>query len=190
MEASNACDLLFFTNQCQVYKAKASDFQDTKASVLGDFIPAKLGMEEGENALFMAVTKDYAGYLLFFFENGKAAKVDMSAYATKTNRRKLLNAYSDKSPASAFFYVQEDGEYLLTSSQGRMLLMHTGAVQAKTTRSTQGVAVMTLKRGQRLLKAVPYEEGMLQNPNRYRKNIPAAGSLPSAQETAGEQLKL
>ena len=190
VEASNACDLLFFTNQCQVYKAKASDFQDTKASVLGDFIPAKLGMEEGENALFMAVTKDYAGYLLFFFENGKAAKVDMSAYATKTNRRKLLNAYSDKSPASAFFYVQEDGEYLLTSSQGRMLLMHTGAVQAKTTRSTQGVAVMTLKRGQRLLKAVPYEEGMLQNPNRYRKNIPAAGSLPSAQETAGEQLKL
>ncbi len=190
VEASNACDLLFFTNQCQVYKAKASDFQDTKASVLGDFIPAKLGMEEGENALFMAVTKDYAGYLLFFFENGKAAKVDMSAYATKTNRRKLLNAYSDKSPASAFFYVQEDGEYLLTSSQGRMLLMHTGAVQAKATRSTQGVAVMTLKRGQRLLKAVPYEEGMLQNPNRYRKNIPAAGSLPSAQETAGEQLKL
>ena len=190
VEASNACDLLFFTNQCQVYKVKASDFQDTKASVLGDFIPAKLGMEEGENALFMAVTKDYAGYLLFFFENGKAAKVDMSAYATKTNRRKLLNAYSDKSPASAFFYVQEDGEYLLTSSQGRMLLMHTGAVQAKATRSTQGVAVMTLKRGQRLLKAVPYEEGMLQNPNRYRKNIPAAGSLPSAQETAGEQLKL
>ncbi len=190
VEASNACDLLFFTNQCQVYKVKASDFQDTKASVLGDFIPAKLGMEEGENALFMAVTKDYAGYLLFFFENGKAAKVDMSAYATKTNRRKLLNAYSDKSPASAFFYAQEDGEYLLTSSQGRMLLMHTGAVQAKATRSTQGVAVMTLKRGQRLLKAVPYEEGMLQNPNRYRKNIPAAGSLPSAQETAGEQLKL
>lgn len=190
VEATNACDLLFFTNQCQVYKAKVSDFQDTKASVLGDFIPAKLGMEEGENALFMAVTKDYAGYLLFFFENGKAAKVDMSAYATKTNRRKLLNAYSDKSPASAFFYVQEDGEYLLTSSQGRLLLMHTGAIQAKSTRNTQGVAVMTLKRGQRLLKAVPYEEEMLQNPNRYRKNIPATGSLPSVQETAGEQLKL
>ena len=189
LEAGNTFDLLFFTDRCQVYKARASDFGDTKASVLGEYIPARLGMDEGENAVYMAVTRDYDGYLLFFFENGKAAKVDMSAYATKTNRRKLLGAYSDKSPLVAVLYVKEDCEVLLTSSQGRMLLLHTGAVAPKTTRSTQGVAAMTLRRGQRLLKAELYEDGMLANPDRYRKNIPAAGAMPTAQETAGEQIK-
>jgi DNA gyrase subunit A len=190
IEDTNSAELLFFTDQHQVYKAKAADFSDTKASVLGDYIPAKLGMDEGENALYMAVTKDYSGYMLFFFENGKAAKVDMSAYATKTNRKKLIGAYSDKSPVVAIFYVKEDGEFLLTSSQGRMLLFHSGAIQSKTTRSTQGVAVMTLRKGSRVLKVQPYIEDMLKNPNRYRKNIPAAGSMPSADETEGEQLKL
>ncbi|HEX2986353.1 MAG TPA: DNA topoisomerase (ATP-hydrolyzing) subunit A [Caproiciproducens sp.] len=190
IEDTNSAELLFFTDRCQVYKAKASDFGDTKASVLGDYIPARLGMDEGENAVYMAVTKEYDGYMLFFFENGKAAKVDMSAYATKTNRRKLIGAYSDKSPIVAVAYVKEDGEFLLTSSQGRMLLVHTGAIQSKSTRSTQGVALMTMKKGSRLLKAVPYEEDMLKNPNRYRKNIPAAGSMPAAEDTEGEQLKL
>ena len=190
IEDTNSADLLFFTDHCQVYKAKASDFGDTKASVLGDYIPAKLGMEEGENAIYMAVTKDYAGYMLFFFENGKAAKVDMSAYATKTNRRKLLGAYNDKSPVVSAAYVMQDEEFLLTSSQGRMLLLHTGAIQSKATRSTQGVAVMTFRKGSRLLKAEKYEEDMLKNPNRYRKNIPAAGSMPTAEDTAGEQMKL
>lgn len=190
MEDTNACELLFFTDKCQVYKAKGSDFADTKASVLGDYIPAKLGMDEGENAVYMAVTKEYDGYMIFCFENGKIAKVDMQAYATKTNRRKLLAAYGDKSPVTSIFYVKEDCELLLTSSQGRMLLVHTGAVQAKTTRSTQGVAALTLKRGQRLLSVQEYTEGMLQNPDRYRKNIPATGSMPTAQETQGEQMKL
>lgn len=190
LEDSNACDLLFFTNKCQVYKAKAADFSDTKASVLGDYIPAKLGMDEGENAIYMAVTKDYDGYMLFCFENGKVAKVDMETYATKTNRKKLLSAYSDKSPINTIFYVKADCELLLTSSQGRMLLIHTGAIQAKTTRNTQGVAVMTLKRGQRVLNVQEYTEGMLQNPNRYRKNIPATGAMPNAEETVGEQLTL
>ncbi|MGX8699705.1 DNA gyrase subunit A [Caproiciproducens sp.] len=190
IEDSNTADLLFFTDRCQVYKAKANDFGDTKASVLGEYIPAKLGMDEGENALCMAVTHDYDGYMLFFFENGKAAKVDMSAYATKTNRRKLLNAYCGKSPAVRIAYVKEDCDFMLTSLQGRILLVHTGAVPSKSTRSTQGVAVMTLRKGSRLLRAEPYGEGMLVNPNRYRKNIPASGSLPAAEETAGEQLKL
>ena len=147
-------------------------------------------MDEGENAIYMAVTKDYGGYMLFFFENGKVAKVNMESYATKTNRRKLLGAYSDKSPAASIAYIQEDCEFLLTSAQGRMLLMHTGAVQPKTTRNTQGVAAMTLRKGGRLLRAVPYAEGMLKKPDRYRKNIPALGTLPTPEETEGEQLTL
>ncbi|HJB50355.1 MAG TPA: topoisomerase IV [Candidatus Anaeromassilibacillus stercoravium] len=190
VESTNNVDLLFFTDRAQVYKAKASDFGDTKASVLGEYIPAKLGMDEGENAIYMAVTKDYGGYMLFFFENGKVAKVNMESYATKTNRRKLLGAYSDKSPAASIAYIQEDCEFLLTSAQGRMLLMHTGAVQPKTTRNTQGVAAMTLRKGGRLLRAVPYAEGMLKKPDRYRKNIPALGALPTPEETEGEQLTL
>lgn len=190
IEDTNTADLLFFTDHCQVYKAKAGDFNDTKASVLGDYIPAKLGMDEGENALYMAVTKDYSGYMLFFFENGKAAKVDMTAYSTKTNRRKLIGAFNDKSPIAAVVYVPEDREFLLTSSQGRMLLIHSGAIPSKSTRSTQGVAVMTLRKGGRVLKAEPYEEGRLHSPNRFRKNIPAVGSMPGAEETEGEQLTL
>jgi DNA gyrase subunit A len=190
VESFNSADLLFFTDKCQVYKAKTSDFSDTKASVLGEYIPAKLGMDEGENTLYMAVTKEYEGYMLFFFENGKAAKVDMSAYATKTNRRKLLSAYCDKSPVVSIAYVTEDCEFLLTSLQGRMLLMQTGAIPSKATRSTQGVAVMTLRKGSRVLRAEPFSEEMLENPQRYRKNIPAIGALPEAKDTVGEQLKL
>lgn len=190
IESSNAVELLFFTDRAQVYKAKASDFGDTKASVLGEYIPAKLGMDEGENALYMAVTKDHSGYMLFCFENGKVAKVELQAYATKTNRRKLLGAYSDKAPITAILHLQEDSEVLFTNAQGRMLLVHTGAIQPKTTRNTQGVAVMTLRKGGRLMQAVPYAEGMLMKPDRYRKNIPAIGALPTAEETAGEQTTL
>ena len=191
IEAGNNSDLLFFTDRCQVYKAKAADFAETKASVLGEYIPARLGMDEGESAVYMAVTKAYEGCMLFVFENGKVAKVEMNAYATKTNRKKLLNAYSDKAPLAAAFYAQEDGEYLLTSSAGRMLLVHSGAIAAKSTKNTQGVAVMTLKRGHRVLHAEAYREGMLSKPNRHRtKTLPAAGMLPAADETAGEQLKL
>ena len=190
LEATNACDLLFFTDRCQVYKTRASDFSDTKASVLGEFIPARLGMDEGENAVFMAVTKDYTGWMLFFFENGKVAKVELSAYETKTNRKKLLGAYSDKSPLACAQQLSEDGEFLVTSSQGRLLLFHTGAVASKATRNTQGVQVMTLKKGARVLSAVPYQEDMLKKTDRYRKNIPATGALPLPEETEGEQMTL
>ena len=189
-EAANSDDLLFFTDRCQVYKARASDFGDTKASVLGEYIPARLGMDEGENAVYMAVTKDYGGYMLFFFENGKAAKVDMAAYETKTNRRKLLGAYSDKSPLVCAHYIREYGEFLLTNAQGRLLLFHTGAAASKSSRSTQGVQVMTLRKGGRVISAVPYQEGMLKKPDRYRKNIPAVGAMPLPEETEGEQMTL
>jgi DNA gyrase subunit A len=190
LESTNGAELLFFTDRCAVYKARAADFPDTKASVLGEYIPARLGMEEGENAVFMAVTTDYSGFLLFFFENGKAAKVDLAAYRTKTNRRRLVGAYGNKSPLVAAGQTERDCEYLLTSSKGRMLLVHTGAVPVKATRSTQGVAVMTLRRNARLARAVPYREGMLKKPERYRKKIPASGSLPAPEETEGEQLTL
>ena len=190
LEAQNTAELLFFSNKSQVYKMKAADFADTKASVLGEYIPARAQMDEGESAAYMAVTYQYDGFMLFFFENGKVAKVEMSAYQTKQNRKKLLNAYSDKSPLTAALYVREDCEVLLTASSGRMLLFHTGLIAPKATKNTQGVQAMNLKKGQRLMSARLYEEGMLQNPNRYKKNLPALGALPEAGENAGEQLKL
>ena len=189
IESMNSADLLFFTNRCTVYKAKASDFPDTKASVLGEYIPAQLGMEEGELPVYLAVTADYTGYMVFFFENGKAAKVDLSAYETKTNRKKLVKAYSDKSPLAGCEKIDQDCEILLTSSQGKLLLAHTGAVASKATRDSQGVAVMTLRRNARLRSVALYEEGMLRKPDRYRKSIPSAGSAPSPDEQ-GEQLTL
>ena len=190
MESTNNRELLFFTNRCQVYKAKIADFDDTKASVLGDFIPAKLGMEEGENVIYMAVTKDYSGFMLFFFENGKVAKVELSAYETKTNRKKLVKAYSNKSLLAAARFAAEDCELVLQSSAGRLLLLHTGAIAPKSTKDTIGVAVMTLKRGQKLLHVRDYREGEFAKPHRYRtKNLPAAGALLSA-EDEGEQLAL
>ena len=190
LEDTNSTDLLFFSDRCQVYKLKASDFDDTKASVLGEYIPAKAQMDEGERAVYLAPTKDYAGFLLFFFENGKAAKVEMSAYQTKTNRKKLISAYSDKSPLATALYLREDCEVLLTASSGRMLLFHTGLIQPKATKNTQGVQAMNLKKGQRVMGAVVYEEGMLQNPSRYKKKLPALGALPTEEETAGEQMTI
>lgn len=190
-ESTNTADLLFFTNKSQVYKAKASDFSDTKASVLGEYIPAKLGMEEDEIAVTMIVTKDYSGFVLFGFENGKVAKVPLNSYITKTNRKKLTGAYSDKFPLSDIEFITEDCDILLTASSGRMLLLHSGSIALKTTRSTQGVAVIKLKKGQRLMRLEKYEEGRFVNPNRYRsKTIPTLGALPSGEEAESLQLKL
>lgn len=190
IETTNNHELLFFSDQCSVYKSHADDFKDTKTSVMGDYIPARLGFAEGEGARYMAVLSDYSGYMLFFYENGKVAKVEMSAYATKTNRRKLVGAYSDKSPLVAMFYVPEDGEFVLTSTSGRRLLVHTGAIAPKATRSTIGVQVLTLK-GKHTLKSVtPYVPGSLTKESRYRtKSLPAAGAMPQA-EDFGEQLSL
>lgn len=189
LEGTNNMELLFFSDRSQVYKMKASDFSDTKASVLGEYIPARAQMDEGERAVYMAATTEYDGFMLFFFANGKVAKVEMSAYQTKTNRKKLISAYSDKSPLTAALYVKEDCEVLLTASNGRMLLFHTGLILPKTTKNTQGVQAMNVKKGQRLVSAMAYEEGMLKNPARYQKKIPAAGAMPDDTE-AGEQMKL
>ena len=189
LECGNNTDLLFFSDRCQVYKSRASEFADTKASVLGEYIPARVQMDEGERAVYMTATNDYSGFMLFLFENGKAAKVELSAYQTKQNRKKLLNAYSDKSPLASVLYLPEDKEVLLTASSGRMLLFHTGQILPKTTKNTQGVQALNLKKGQRLVSAVLYEEGMLKNPARYQKKLPALGALP-AEEEAGEQLQL
>lgn len=191
IEFSNNCDLLFFTDKCQVYKVKASEFADTKASVLGDYVAAKLGMEEGENAVKMIVTKDYKGMLIFAFENGKLAKVPLDSYATKTNRKKLANAYSDKSPLVGVLFLEEDRELLLKSSCGRMLLVHSGALSLKTTRSTQGVAVMRNKKGHRLFEISVYKEDSIPNPQRYRtRSMPALGAMPVNGSDSDGQLSL
>lgn len=190
-EFSNNGELLFFTDKCQVYKAKAADFADTKASTLGDYVPAKLGMDEGENAVYMVATKDYKGILLFAFENGKLAKVPLEAYQTKTNRKKLTGAYSDKSPLAGMVFFTEDKEFLLKASSGRMLLIHSGAINLKTTRSTQGVAVMKLKKGHRLFEISEYVEGTFAKPQRYRtKTFPTLGAMPANEDSTDEQLTL
>ncbi len=190
LEATNNTDLLFFTDRCQVYKAKAADFDDSKASVLGDFVASKLHMDAGETAVYMAVTTDYKGYMLFFFENGKMAKVDLSAYETKTNRKKLIKAYCDKFPLAAVYQITEDCELVVQSTAGRILLLNTGAITPKTTKDTQGVSVMTLKKGYRVASVRAYKDGEFKKPARYRtRSLPAAGALLSA-EDAGEQLTL
>lgn len=191
LEFTNNCDLLFFTDKCQVYKAKADDFAQTKASVLGDYVAAKLGFDEGENAVKMVATKDYKGMLLFAFENGKAAKVPLESYATKTNRKKLTGAYSDKSPLVGLLYIPEDEEVLFKASSGNMLLVHTGALALKITRSTQGVAVLKPKKGHRLFSIERYKEGTFTNPKRYRtSSLPARGALPVNDDSKDEQLSL
>lgn len=191
LEFTNNCDLLFFTDKCQVYKAKADDFAQTKASVLGDYVAAKLGFDEGENAVKMVVTKDYKGMLLFAFENGKAAKVPLESYATKTNRKKLTGAYSGKSPLVGLLYMPEDEEVLFKASSGNMLLVHTGALALKTTRSTQGVAVLKPKKGHRLFSIERYKDGTFTNPKRYRTgSLPARGALPVNDDSKDEQLSL
>ncbi|MCD7828528.1 MAG: DNA topoisomerase (ATP-hydrolyzing) subunit A, partial [Clostridiales bacterium] len=187
-ESVNSADLLFFTDKCRVYKSKVSDYGDSKTSLLGDFIPSVLGFEQDENPVYMAVTQDYSGYMIFFFENGKAAKVDMSSYATKTNRKKLINAFSDKAPLAGVFYIKEDTDFVLKSTSGRLLLMNSGSLSPKTSKNTQGVAVMTLKKGHRTESVILYKDGMFAKPQRYKtKTLPSAGALPSA-EDSGEQL--
>ena len=188
VETTNSVELMFFTNKCQVYKTRANEFDDTKASVLGDYVATKLQMEPDETAIYMAVIKEYKGYMLFFFQNGKVAKVDISAYETKTNRKKLIKAYSDKSPLVAAVYVPQDKELVIKSTAGRYLLFNSGAISAKTTKDSQGVAVMTLKKGHRVDEVTDFTDGRFAKPARYRtKTLPSAGAILSADDQ-GEQL--
>ena len=175
-ESTNSAELLFFTNQCQVYKAKVSTFDDTKASVLGDYVPAKLGFDEGEEVTFMVHTTDYKGYMLYFFENGKAAKVPLNVFETKTNRKKLAKAYSDKSKVVKMMYLPEDTDVLLRASTGKAVAFNTVLIAPKVTRDTQGVQAITLRKNAVLESVAKVEPDMQEQLKKYYvKNIPAVG---------------
>ena len=184
-ETSNNAELLFFTNKNQCYKSRVAEFDECKASSLGDFVGAKLKMDEGETAVFAAIVTEYTGYILVFFENGKVAKIDVSSYETKTNRKKLIKAYSDKSAAVAFRYIKEDAEFVISTSAGRYLCFNSGAVSSKTTKETQGVAVMSLKKGHTVINVEDFIEDRFKKPSRYRsKTLPSAGAVLSADDIA------
>ncbi|MDR1734341.1 MAG: topoisomerase IV [Oscillospiraceae bacterium] len=183
IETTNTAELLFFTDACQVYKKFAYELEDGKASNLGDYAPAFVEADAGERVVFLAVTTDFVGYLLFLFENGKMAKVDLEGYKTQTKRKKLLKAYSDKSPLAAALQIPADTDVVLQASSGRHLVLHTGAIAPKTTKDTQGVAVMTLKKGHHIKSLCLLADTKLEDPNRYRtKTLPAAGVMPPAAE--------
>ena len=190
IETKNNAWLLFFTDKAQVYKCRVGDFSDTKASAMGEYLPAKLGMEEGEMPIFVTVTADYRGYMLFFFQNGKVAKVPLSSYETKQNRRKLVGAYSDKAELAAIRELQEETEMAVQTSGGRLLLVHSTQIPEKATRNTIGVSVITLKKNARITSVKPASEMELTNPHRYRvRTLPATGALLRAEDVA-EQITL
>ena len=188
-ETTNAAELLVFTDKYQVYKARCADFDDSKASVLGDYLPAKLGFDEGENVMEVCFPGDYTGFVLFVYENGKAAKVELSAYATKSNRRKLTGAYSDKSPLKAVFLCKEEQQLVLYSTENRALIFSTAQLAPKSTRATQGVAVMTLKRKAAVHRAALLEQSGIVNTARYRtRSLPAAGALLKEEDAEEKQI--
>ena len=190
-EATNRTDILVFTDQFQCYKSRLSDFEDSKASLLGDYLPQKLGMEPGENVRGVVLTADYKGFVIFFFENGKAAKVPLSAYETKTNRKKLTGAYCDKSPLVDITALETDAQMAVYSSDGRALIFSTAQLLPKTTRNTQGVSVMTLKKKSVLSEALLLERSGIENQSRYRtKTIPAAGALLKPEDMQEKQEKM
>ena len=190
-ETSNAAEVMFFTDRCQVYKSRLSDFDDTKASALGDYLPARLGMDEGESVFYMVLPGDYRGWMLFFFENGKAAKVELSAYRTTSNRRKLTGAYSDKSPLRTALCLREDCELAVYSTEPRVLVFSTALLGSKTTRATQGVAVLTLKKKFTLDYACPAEATGIANLARYRaRSLPAVGALLKVEDSDEKQISL
>ena len=191
-ETTSNAEVMFFTDRCQVYKTRLGEFDDAKASVLGDYLPAKLKMDSGENVIFMVLPgPDYAGSLLFFFENGKAARVEMKAYQTSSNRRKLTGAYSDKAPLACIRRLDEDCELAVYSNEPRCLIFHTALLAPKTTRSAQGVAVMTLKPKYHLEAVRLSEETAITNRTRYRvRAIPAAGALVKEEDSEDQQISL
>ncbi|MBR5543743.1 MAG: topoisomerase IV, partial [Oscillospiraceae bacterium] len=190
-EMTNRGELMFFTDKCQVYKARLSDFADTKASVLGDYLPSKLGMDEGEQVIFMCNPGDYKGHLVFVFENGKVARVELSSYETKTNRKRLTGAYSDKSPIVDIFMIGEDEEFVMYSTENRALIFHTALLAPKTSRSTQGVAVMKLKPKYKVNFVCRKEGSGIKDASRYKvRNLPATGARLTEDERLDEQIFL
>ncbi len=190
-EGTNRDELLVFTDRQQCYKAWVSDFDDAKASVLGDYLPTKLGFDEGESFLWACVPGDYSGSLLFFFANGKAARVELSGYQTQTKRKRLTGAYCDKSPLVRAFLLREEMEMAVWSTEGRCLIFQTAALSPKTTRTTQGVNVMTLKPKYKVEGAAPLAETPIQNAARYRaRSLPVAGALLKEEDRGEEQMSL
>ena len=187
-EATNRAEFLIFTDKFQCYKSRLSDFDDSKASLLGDYLPQKLMFEQGETMVSLVFCGDYKGFVLFFFENGKVAKVPLSAYETKTNRRKLTGAYSDKSPLVKVLALEADDQMAVYTSDGRAAIFSTAQLNPKTTRNTQGVAVLTLKKKAVLTAAVLLKDSGITNESRYRtKTIPSAGSLLKEEDSAEKQ---
>jgi len=190
-ETTNRAELLVFTDKFQCYKTRLSDFEDSKASVLGDYLPTKLGMEQGENVVKVVLPGDYSGFVLFFFENGKAAKVPLSAYETKTNRKKLTGAYSDKSPLRTILPMTSDDQVVVYSTDNRALIISTALLAPKTTRATQGVSVLTLRKKAALDHATLLTESNITNAARYRgKSIPAAGAILKSEEAPEQQITM
>ena len=190
-QATNKSELLVFTNRCQVYKTRCSEFEDGKASQLGDYLPQKLKMEEGETVLQVCLPGDYQGFVLFAYENGKVAKIDLSAYNTKSNRKKLTGAYSDKSPVKGILLQQQETQVALYSTEGRALIFSTAQLTPKTTRASQGVAVMSLKRKSVVRKAVLLQDTAIVNESRYRtRSLPAAGALLKDEDLEEKQISL
>ena len=191
VETNNRAEILVFTDQFQVYKASLSEFADGKASVLGDYLPTKLGFQEGENVVKVCLPGDYSGFLLFAFENGKVAKVALSSYDTKSNRRRLTGAYSDKSPLKGVLCFSQEQDVALYSTDGRALVLNTALLTLKTTRSTIGVAAMTLRKKALLDRMAPLGDTQIANVTRYRsRSIPAAGAILKEADAEEKQLSL
>lgn len=191
LESSNRCDLLIFTDKQQIYKLRLADMEETKASALGVYLPSRLQMDDGENVLTMVAPGDYKRQLLLVFENGKAARLECSAYETKTNRKKLVNAYSDKSPLAAVIPLAGETDISCYSSDDRALVFNTSLLQTKTSRTTQGVGVMSLKAKRALVRAVPVSETQIKNISRYRvRSLPAAGAILKPEDREEQQLSM
>ena len=189
VETTNKAEILVFTDKFQCYKSRLSDFEDGKASQLGDYLPQKLGMDAGETVLHVVLPGDYKGFMMFFFENGKAAKVPLSAYETKTNRRKLTGAFSDKSPLKGAMALTADCQVALYSSDGRVAVISTAQLLPKTTRNTQGVSAMSIKKKAALTRVAKLEESGIVNVSRYRsRNIPTAGALLKEEDVPEKQI--
>ncbi|MBQ3951968.1 MAG: topoisomerase IV, partial [Oscillospiraceae bacterium] len=188
-EATNASELMVFTDRQQCYKTKLSDFADTKASALGAYLPTVLKMDEGENAIFVMDPKGYKGSVLYIYENGKAARVELSGFETKTNRKKLQNAYCDKSKLVAIIPLYEDKEIAVFSSDGRAVLFSSALLAPKAAKNTQGVAVMSLKKNRLVTEACELSETGIKNASRYRvRSLPAAGALLKEEDSGNEQI--
>ena len=195
IDTDNLSELIFVTNKCQMYRAKTADFDCVKASVMGDYLPAKLSMDEGERPVFMRVQKDYpeTENFVYIFENGKGVRVPASAYETKGNRKKLVKAYSDASPIAGVFYetAKEPFEIMLVSSGERAIILKTSLIPQKTTRTSGGVTLMTVKKGQRLVRALSNFEEVYENTKGYRKlKIPASGQILAEKDIRKQQITI